>query len=430
MIDAKSFPGRGQVAILRTRPETVLDDYDRLMQLCQYEQNLPQANDTLLKSSVAWHIWFPACSTAPWQLDGVIRALLRDGYAREKLIALHADTDDAGSRQGARNNRHALIQDHYGIHELQTNQAGVEWTRYEPTQPFAALDQMYPQGVYIPKAFYDKNVLHLPTMKTDAFTLVAGAMQNAYDGLWNAPRHWTRANRHDALVDLLQIQQDVHSGIFCVMDGTFAGEGPGPRALRPHVKNTILASSDPVALDAVSAKIMGIDPLRVRFIRHAHERGLGVGNPKEIKIIGDVELANENWHFEHDGDTFASWSEKQFERERWQPLLRSPFGARRHAASRAYHNLYWYPFVGARRAELALDTAWGKKYLQYSEGLPFNPGAADRTRLALLIGASVAAVAVLGVGAYLATQRGKARRAARHNDTMRRHRRASWRNHA
>ncbi len=411
MIDAKNFPGRGTVAILRTRPETVLEDYARLMRLCGYEQNLPKANNTLLKINISWQIWYPGCSTTPWQLDGVIRTLLSDGYAREKLIAAHNNTVVVDAQEGAINNRHKLIQDHYGIRDLQTNQAGVEWVRYEPKQPLAVLDQIYPHGVYIPKAFYDKNVLHLPTMKTHVFTTLTGAMKNAFGGLLNEQRHWTHANIHDTLVDLLQIQQDIHTGIFCVMDGTFAGEGPGPRAMIPHVKNTIMASSDPVAIDAMSAKIMGIDPLRVRFIRHAHERGLGVGNPKEIKIIGDADVANENWHFEHDQDTFASWGQKQIYhgalKPLEKPLLRSPFVPWSYAASNVYHNLYWYPFIGARRAEMMLNTAWGQKYLQYSEGLPFNPGASDKSRFTLLAAAGVAAVTALGVGAYLAARRNR-----------------------
>lgn len=409
MIDAKNFPGRGQVAILRTRPETVLDDYVRLMRLCNYEANLPKSNDTLLKINISWQIWYPGCSTAPWQLDGVIRALLRDGYAREKLIAAHNSTVVVDGREGAINNRHKLIQDHYGIRELQTNQAGVEWVRYEPKHPFAVLDQIYPHGIYIPKAFYDKNVLHLPTFKTHVFTILTGAMKNAFGGLLNEQRHWTHANIHDTLVDLLQIQQDIHTGIFCVMDGTFAGEGPGPRAMIPHVKNTIMASSDPVAMDAMSAKIMGIDPMRVRFIRHAHERGLGVGNPQEIKIVGDAAVAEENWHFEHDRDTFASWGQKQIYhgalKPLEKPLLRSPLVPWSYAASNVYHNLYWYPFVGAKRAELMLNTAWGQKFLQYSEGLPFNPGASSKKPFLALTAFGITALAALGFGAYFATRR-------------------------
>jgi len=74
----------------------------------------------------------------------------------------------------------------------------------------------------------------------------------------------------------------------------------------PTPRNVILASADQVAIDAVAAKLMGFDPLRdIKFIRLAHEMGLGCGDPRDIEIVGDVEAAKENWNFvgpfqEHD----------------------------------------------------------------------------------------------------------------------------------
>jgi hypothetical protein len=241
------------------------------------------------------------------------------------------------------------------------------------------------------------------------FTTLTGAMKNAFGGLLDEKRHWTHAVIHDTLVDLLQIQQDIHTGIFCVMDGTFAGEGPGPRAMRPYVKNIIMASSDPVAIDAASAKIMGIDPMGVRFIRHAHERGLGVGNPREIKFVGDTDASEENWHFAHDEDTFASWGQKQIYHGRLKPLehalLRTPLVPWSYAASNIYHNLYWYPFIGHKRAEMMLNTQWGQKFLTYSEGLPFNPHAASKAPFMALSGAAVAMAAAVGLGAFMLTRK-------------------------
>ena len=122
-------------------------------------------------------------------------------------------------------------------------------------------------------------------------------------------RHWTHAQIHETLVDLLQIQKEIHSGIFAVMDGTFAGDGPGPRAMRIHTKNVILASADQVAIDAVAAKMMGFDPMSIPKIRVAHEMGLGVGNPTEIEIKGD-DVTGVNWNFSPNENTFASRGQK------------------------------------------------------------------------------------------------------------------------
>ena len=75
------------------------------------------------------------------------------------------------------------------------------------------------------------------------------------------------------------------------MDGTTAGNGPGPRTMYPVVKNVMLASADQVAIDAVSSKMMGFDPMSIDYIRLAHQDGLGVGDPRDITIVGDVEAA-------------------------------------------------------------------------------------------------------------------------------------------
>ena len=59
----------------------------------------------------------------------------------------------------------------------------------------------------------------------------------------------------------------------------------------------MLASADQVAIDAVAAKMMGFDPMSLDYIRLAHEDGLGVGDPRDIEIVGDVDAAQENWDF-------------------------------------------------------------------------------------------------------------------------------------
>ena len=55
-----------QVAVLRTRPETVVEDYGRLMRLCKYDQTLPRDHDLILKLNLSWTKYFPACSSQPW----------------------------------------------------------------------------------------------------------------------------------------------------------------------------------------------------------------------------------------------------------------------------------------------------------------------------------------------------------------------------
>jgi hypothetical protein len=52
-----------------------------------------------------------------------------------------------------------------------------------------------------------------------------------------------------------------------------------------------------VAIDALAARIMGFDPLKLDYIRLAHERGLGVGDHRQIEVVGDVEIKDYDFRF-------------------------------------------------------------------------------------------------------------------------------------
>jgi uncharacterized protein (DUF362 family) len=362
----RNFPGKGQVALLRTQPQTVLDDYRQLLKLANYEESLPKDRETLLKINISWQQWYPACSTAPWQLEGVIRTLQEDGY--QDLIAAHNRTVVVDAYIGEHNNKHKLVTDKYKLRNVHLYEPEVEWVYYEPQEPMLVLDKIYPDGIKIPKLFFEKNIVQLPTVKTHVFTTITGAMKNAFGGLLSERRHWTHSVIHETVVDLLAIQQEIHTGLFAVMDGTFAGDGPGPRAMWPLEKDLILASADQVAIDAVSAYLQGFEPLELQFIRLAHERGLGIGDIKEIKILGDVDLDEVRWHA-RTGETFASRGQKMIYHGPLKPLesmlLRSPIVPWSYAASRAYYDGLWYPLIGNRRVKEALQTKWGRLFAEY-----------------------------------------------------------------
>ncbi len=200
----KDFPGRGKVAILRTRPETVLEDYARLMELAGFEEALPKDKDTILKINISWQTWYPACSTTPWQLEGVIRALQDAGY--QNLIGAHNRTVVVDAYVGERNNKHKDIVDAYGVRNVHLYEPEIKWVRYEPKAPMLVLDRIYPEGILIPEMFIGRNIIQLPTVKTHVFTTITGAMKNAFGGLLTEKRHWTHAQIHETLVDLLTIQ--------------------------------------------------------------------------------------------------------------------------------------------------------------------------------------------------------------------------------
>jgi uncharacterized protein (DUF362 family) len=401
------FPGKGKVAVLKTNPETVLEDIEKLMKLANFEGSLPKDHKTGLKINISWQTWYPACSSTPWQIEGVIKALKNAGYS--DLVGVHNDTVVVNTADGERNNKHKFVTDKMEIPCLYLYNQDFEWVEYRPkTRPFLVLDEVYPQGVFIPKALVGMNIIHLPTVKTHVFTTITGAMKNAFGGLLHRERHWTHAVIHETLVDLLTIQQEIHPGLFAVMDGTFAGDGPGPRAMHWHEKDILLASADQVAIDAVSAKLQGFNPMNIDFIRLAHEADLGVGDPSQIKIIGyDIEQ-EPPWNFVQ-GDTFASTGQKLIYhgplKPLEKPLLQSPIVPWSYFASNFYHNVYWYPFVGRKRVESAVETKWGQLFKNYGDGQVVMPGMEPKTIKQALVGLTIAAAGMVGVGYMLSRQK-------------------------
>ncbi len=359
---------RSKVAVVRTRPETVWDDVARAMRLADYEQCLPKEVTTGLKINITWQVYYPGCSTTPWQLEGVIRALLQDGYQRDRLIGVHNRTVVVDSKVGEEANKHAPVLRKLGVGWVHTFEPGIEWTRYEPKAPMLVLDKIFPDGIQIPKMLVGMNMIHLPTMKTHVFTGTTGAMKNAFGGLLHDRRHWTHSVIHETLVDLLAIQKEIHPGVFAVMDGTIAGDGPGPRAMVPHVANLLLASADQVAIDAMAAKLMGFDPLQLKYIRLAHELGLGCGDPREIEVVGE-DVSGINLGFHLNQNTMASRGQKLIYHGPLKPLegllLRSPIVPWSYAASRLYHDVFWYPIIGRPRVKRMLKTEWGKLFREY-----------------------------------------------------------------
>ena len=61
-----------RVAVVRTRPETVIEDYARVMDLAGYRDTISPDRDTLIKLNLSWTKYFPSCSSQPWQVDGVV----------------------------------------------------------------------------------------------------------------------------------------------------------------------------------------------------------------------------------------------------------------------------------------------------------------------------------------------------------------------
>jgi len=359
---------RSLVSAIRTSPATVLDDIGRLSDLAGLAQALDPSSATILKDNISWHFPFPGANTTPWQLEGVILALKGRGFS--ELACVENKTVVTNAFKGEDLNHYLPIFRRYGIPVLYNfRDADMKWVHYKPVRKMLALDRIYPDGIRIPDYFFGKNIVHLPTVKCHIYTTTTGAMKNAFGGLLNTGRHYTHSWIHETLVDLLAIQKEIHTGLFAVMDGTTAGDGPGPRTMRPHVKNILLASGDQVAIDAVAARLMGFDPLSIPYIRIAHEQGLGTGDPSQIDLAGD-DVSGESWGFTV-GDNLASRIGDLCWFGPLQPiqnlLFHTPLVHLFVFGSECYHDWYRWPVRDRKTFERWLTgTEWGRLFTQYA----------------------------------------------------------------
>jgi uncharacterized protein (DUF362 family) len=363
------MPNKSKVAVVRTRPETVLEDYQRLFELAGGSQALHHGITTILKDNITWHYPMPAANTTPWQLEGSILALEQAGF--NDLVCVQNQTVLTNAFKGEDLNGYVPIFKHYNVPAFYNfRNKEMQWVSYRPKAKMLALDHIYPEGILIPDFFMGKNIVHLPTIKTHMYTTTTGAMKNAFGGLLSKYRHYTHSWIHETLVDLLAIQKEIHPGIFAMMDGTTAGNGAGPRLVVPEVKNILLASEDQVAIDAVAAKLMGFDPMSIRYIRLATEQCLGMGDPRQIDLVGD-DISGENWNFKitKNSHTFLAWLSWYGPTKFLQKLIfRTALVNIPIAISEAEQDYLYWPLKFKRVTKEWQDTTeWGALFKKYKQ---------------------------------------------------------------
>ena len=361
---------KATVAILRTTPETVIEDYQKLCELAGVHKALDNSAKTILKDNITWHNVFPGVNTTPWQLEGTILGLKNAGF--NELTAVHNHTVVTLPEKGEEELKFKPIYEKFNIPVLfNFKEEDMKWVEYKPKFKTLALHKIFPKGIRIPDYFAGKNIVQLPTVKSHSYTTYTGALKNAFGGLLNYRRHYTHTWIHETLVDLLAIGKEIHPGMFATMDGTTAGSGPGPRTVIPHDKHVILAAADQVAIDSVAARLMGFDWKKLPCIALSHEHGLGIGDPAEIEIIGDTDAVNENWNFKV-GVNFATGVGRML----WHTPLKHIQKLFFHTplvnififASEVYHDKVWYKTKGKKVVKKwENESPWGKLFASYKK---------------------------------------------------------------
>jgi len=142
------------------------------------------------------------------------------------------------------------------------------------------------------KAFEVDGIISVPVMKNHFLTGVTLSIKNLKGLIAQDQRTKIHVlGLHEPIVDLFQALKGQIK--YVIVDGTYAANqvkpsGPyyGPIEPGEIVKmDLIIAGKDPVAVDAVTSRVMGLDPTKIKIIRIAAERGLG--EIENIEVVGE-----------------------------------------------------------------------------------------------------------------------------------------------
>lgn len=144
-------------------------------------------------------------------------------------------------------------------------------------------------------------LVNISKFKTHQLTRLTGAVKNLYGCIPGAqkklghlayPSAFEFSSYLVALNLLLRERVRLH-----VMDGIMAMEGNGPQSGTPVRMGVLLLSTDPVALDAVMASLVDVDPLRVPTAGPGRRWGLGACDLREIDVVGEPVQSLRNGDF-------------------------------------------------------------------------------------------------------------------------------------
>ena len=283
---------RAVVALVETRPETIIEDYGRVIELAGLAEMMGDSPVTLVPQARSGG-WFPGTGSPPWQLDGVLTWLdkrqgpLRDtaGGGRTAVVLPISPTggpapavgwawEDVMARHGAE-----PASDHF---------RRPRSFRAEPALP--ALEAALPRGLSLPVGLRDRPTLLLPVPALDAVRPVNGAMAILRSLLVPDLRKAGGGSAGEILADVIRFANQALPGLGVVMDAVLWQVGHRSAARLPVARNILLAGRDPLAVDAVAARLAGRSAERDVLLRQCIDQGLGAVRQCDIRLTGRTDL--------------------------------------------------------------------------------------------------------------------------------------------
>jgi len=283
---------RAVVALVEARPETIIEDYCRVIELAGFAEMFGAGSVAVVPQARPGG-WFPGAGSPPWQLDGVLTWLnKRQGPAQDTTgggrTAAVLPVSPAGGPAPAAGWAWGDVMARQGAEPASDHFRHPRSFRAEPSLP--ALEAALPRGLSLPAGLRDRATLLLPVPALEEVRPVTGAIALLRSLLAPDLRKVGGESAELILADVVRFARQALPSLGVVMDAVFWQVGHFPGARRPVARNILLAGRDPVAVDVVAARLAGRDPERDPWLRLCRDQDLGAVREDDIRLTGRANL--------------------------------------------------------------------------------------------------------------------------------------------
>ncbi len=299
---------RTTVAIVEVQPDTVGEDYRRVLKLSGVARILAGQAPTVMLGS-GGPGFRPGWDAAPWQLDAALDQL---ATGPDPLAVVAVGDGGPGAVPGDN-----IWQDTLARHGACS--AAADFLRehhHTSSLLHPALDTVLPRGVWVPVGLAERPALLLaaPAVQPVWGVRAAGAllkslvMAGAERGARVGVKR--RAPAAEVFAEAVGVARELLPVLGVVVDGAAWGVSEGRAGAGCVVRNIVLAGTDPVAVDAVAMRLAGVDQGQVPWLRICHERGFGRVLSSEIRLVGRTDLLTLDFGLA--GGTFAAHDRRRY----------------------------------------------------------------------------------------------------------------------
>ncbi|MEM3874999.1 MAG: DUF362 domain-containing protein [Candidatus Bathyarchaeia archaeon] len=144
--------------------------------------------------------------------------------------------------------------------------------------------------VKVAKTALESVIISVPKLKLHRLATVTLGIKNMMGAL-ASKGSMHNGRLHANIADLASVLKPS----LTVIDGIIAGEGHETSG-NPVKMDLVIAGTDPVAVDAVGAAVMGVSPTEVKHLVLAKKRGLGTCQLENIEVVGEsIEKVRRNF---------------------------------------------------------------------------------------------------------------------------------------